>query len=145
MIIQEATTAHRAPILELLEKNKLPTGDIGLALEHFWVALENEEVIGAIGLEVYEQFGLLRSMVVSGAARGKGIAAMLVGNLEIHANKMGIDTIYLLTETAPDYFLRHGYTETRREEVPAPLQASAEFGHVCPVSARVFYKTIQHR
>lgn len=144
MIIQEATTAHRGPILELLANNKLPTDDIGLALEHFWVASENEQVVGAIGLEMYEQYGLLRSMVVSAAFRGKGIAAMLVGNLEDQAAKMGIETIYLLTETAPEYFLRNGYIETRREEVPAPLHRSAEFSHVCPVSARVFYKTIKH-
>lgn len=144
MIIQEATTAHRGPILELLENNKLPTDDIGLTLEHFWVVLENEHVVGAIGLEVYDRYGLLRSMVVSAASRGKGIAAMLVGNLEAQAGKMGIDEIFLLTETAPEYFLRQGYTETKRDLVPEALRASSEFSHVCPASARIFSKTIDH-
>ncbi|MFN5476834.1 MAG: arsenic resistance N-acetyltransferase ArsN2 [Sphingobacteriales bacterium] len=144
MIIQEAIATHRGPILELLAENKLPSEDIGVTLEHFWVALENEQVVGAIGLEIYGQYGLLRSMVVSTASRGQGIASMLVGYLEDEAGKMGIDEIYLLTETAPDYFLRHGYMETRREEVPEPLKVSTEFSHVCPASARIFSKTINH-
>lgn len=143
MIIQGATTAHRGPLLELLAANKLPSDDIGVTLDHFWVALENEQVVGAIGLEMYGQYGLLRSMVVSDASRGKGIAAMLVGNLEEQAGKMGIDEIFLLTETAPDYFLKKGYTEMHRDEVPKPVQASTEFSHVCPASARVFSKTVK--
>jgi amino-acid N-acetyltransferase len=144
MIIQEATTTHRGSILELLAENKLPSEDIGVTLEHFWVALDNEQVIGAVGLEIYGPYGLLRSMVVSEAARSKGIAAMLVDNLEDKAGKMGIEEIFLLTETAPDYFMRRGYTEKRREEVPDPVKVSSEFSHVCPASARIFSKTIHH-
>jgi amino-acid N-acetyltransferase len=144
MIIQEATTAHRGPILELLAANKLPSEDISEALDHFWVALENEQVVGAIGLEIYGQYGLLRSMVVSTASRGLGIAAKLVDNLEDEAGKKGIDEVFLLTETAPEYFLRHGYTETRRDAVPEPLKASTEFSHVCQASARIFSKSINH-
>ena len=144
MIIQEATTAHRGPILELLTANKLPSEDISVTLDHFWVALENEQVVGAIGLEMYGQYGLLRSMVVADASRGKGIAAMLLDKLEGQAEKIGIDEVFLLTETAPDYFLRHGYTETLRDAVPEPLRASSEFSHVCPASARIVSKTISH-
>lgn len=144
MIIQRATTADRGPILELLAANKLPSEDISETLDHFWVALENGQVVGAIGLEMYGQYGLLRSMVVADASRGKGIAARLVGSLEDQAAKKGIDEIFLLTETAPDYFLRHGYRETARETVPEPLKASSEFSHVCPASARIFSKTINH-
>lgn len=144
MIIQEATATHRGPILKLLAENKLPSEDIGEMPEHFWVALDNSQVIGAIGLELYGTYGLLRSMVVSEASRGKGIAAMLVSILEDKAAKMGIGEIFLLTETAPDYFVRRGYTEKRREQVPDPVKASSEFSFVCPASARIFSKTIHH-
>ncbi|MGB4771379.1 MAG: arsenic resistance N-acetyltransferase ArsN2 [Chitinophagaceae bacterium] len=144
MIIQEATATHRGPILELLVENKLPSDDIGVTLEHFWVALENEQVIGAIGLEIYSKYGLLRSMVVSEASRSKGVAAMLVGYLEDKAAKMEIEEIFLLTETAPDYFMRRGYKEKRRAEVPDPVKVSTEFSHVCPASARIFSKIILH-
>ena len=144
MMIREATSAYRGPILDLLAENKLPSDDIGTSPDHFWVALDNEQVIGAIGLEIYEQYGLLRSMVVSEASRGKGIASMLVSKLEDHAADLDIEEIFLLTETAPDYSIRKGYKEVDRNEVPKAVQLSSEFSHVCPTSARIFSKTINH-
>lgn len=144
MIIQEASTAHRGQVIDLLMASKLPSEDIGNELKHFFVALEQHQVVGAIGLEVYEQYGLLRSMVVDPALRGKGIAAALVENLEQYAGELGIREICLLTETAPDYFIRKGYQEISRAGVPEPVKASSEFSHVCPVSARIFSKKIKH-
>ena len=137
-----AGNEQRQAIVALLQSEKLPIDDIPASLENFFVALHDDEVIGAIGLEKYDNCGLLRSMVVNKAYRNKNTAAHLIQVLENHATETGIDCIYLLTETAPGYFERKGYQRIQREEVPRALHASSEFSHVCPVSAIVMKKAL---
>jgi amino-acid N-acetyltransferase len=81
-------------------------------------------------------------MVVDKNYRGKNIASQLVQQLEDYATTIGIDEMYLLTETAPEYFKKKGYEQISRDEVPKPIQASSEFSQVCPVSAIVMKKLL---
>ena len=64
MNILEASAAQRDAILLLLQSQNLPTEDLPPTLQDFYVAVEDDKVIGLIGLERYGRFGLLRSMVV---------------------------------------------------------------------------------
>ena len=140
--ITRATTNQRQSIIQLLQSEKLPVDDLPASLDTFFVATEDDNVIGAIGLELYGDCGLLRSMVVDKEHRNKNIASGLVQRLESHAKTIGINCMYLLTETAPQYFERKGYQRTTRDEVPESLKASSEFSHVCPVSAIVMKKPL---
>jgi len=108
------------------------------------VALQDEEVISVAGLEVYGDYGLLRSLAVGKQFRNKGIAKNLLQQIENLAKKQHISELYLLTETALDYFKRNGYQKINRDEVPVSVQQSAEFSEVCPQSAIVMKKTIKH-
>jgi len=116
--------------------------DLLADLDNFFIASDNDHVIGAVGLEMYNNYGLLRSLVVNKDYRNEKIAARLVRRLEKKAKDLGIDCIYLLTETAPGYFTKNGYEKIRREQVPADLMSSSEFSHVCPQSAIVMQKYI---
>jgi amino-acid N-acetyltransferase len=136
------TERQRAAIIALLMAEKLPVDDLPASLNNFFVALEENKVVGAIGLEKYENCGLLRSMAVSPAFRNKGLASALVQQLESHAAALGIKCMYLLTETAPGFFEKKGYEKISRHELPGALQASSEFSHVCPVSATVMKKLL---
>jgi amino-acid N-acetyltransferase len=138
--ITPANNEQRQAIVALLLSEKLPVEDLPASLDNFFVALNEDEVIGAIGLEKYDNCGLLRSMVVNKAYRNKNAASQLVQELENYAIKIGIDCMYLLTETAPGYFERKGYQRVLREDVPQALHTSSEFSHVCPVSAIVMKK-----
>lgn len=140
--IRKATEAQRAAINALLKAEHLPADDLPAALDHFLVVEQEGEVIGAIGLEPYGTAGLLRSMVVDKASRGNGLATALVTELERYAAALGLDTMYLLTETADQYFEKKGYVRIDRTEVPEALKASSEFSHVCPASARVMRKAL---
>jgi amino-acid N-acetyltransferase len=140
--VTSAHNEHRQAIVALLQSEKLPIEDLPASLDNFFVALHEDEVIGAIGLEKYDNCGLLRSMVVNKEYRNKNAATQLVQELENHAIKTGIDCLYLLTETAPGYFERKGYKRIQREEAPLALHASSEFSHVCPVSAIVMKKEL---
>ena len=142
MNIRKASPLHREAIITLLQSQGLPSGDLPQPLQDFYVALEEEKVIGLIGMERYGSFGLLRSMVVHPDYRNRHIAERLVQLLEEKAKASGTHHMYLLTETAEAYFGRKGYSTISREDVPAEVQASSEFSHVCPASATVMKKNL---
>jgi amino-acid N-acetyltransferase len=59
-------------IKSLLKSADLPYEDIDLSRQDFIVAVQNAKIIGAVGLEPYEEYGLLRSLAVEDAYRGDG-------------------------------------------------------------------------
>lgn len=140
--IAPARASQRPAIIELLQQENLPVDDLPGSLDEFFVAMDNDVIVAAIGLERYGDGGLLRSLVVDKAYRNLKLASQLVKQLEDAARTAGITYMYLLTETAPDYFEKKGYQKIKREEVPVALQASSEFSHVCPVSAIVMKKAL---
>ncbi|MDB5022524.1 MAG: hypothetical protein JWP78_279 [Mucilaginibacter sp.] len=142
MEINEAVN-YRESILELLRAERLPVDDLPATLENFLVALQNDQVIGVAGLEIYGDYSLLRSLAVKPNLRSHGIAGKLLQQIETLAHSKGLKAIYLLTETASDYFYRKNYIRITRNEVPAGVQRSSEFSHVCPQSAIVMMKTLR--
>jgi amino-acid N-acetyltransferase len=142
MTIQKATEQDRGAIITLLQSQKLPSGDLPPVLETFFIATEENKLIGAVGLERYGSYGLLRSMVVHPDYRNRQIAEKMVQQVEQTASDSGITVIYLLTQTAEKYFSKRGYALTTRENVPQALFQSSEFSHVCPVSATVMQKDL---
>jgi len=140
--ITKAPSGQRQAIIQLLQAEGLPVGDLPASLDNFFVAVDNDKVVGAIGLELYGDCGLLRSMVVDKEHRNKNIASGLVQQLENDAKAKGINCMYLLTQTAPGYFERKGYQKLTRDEVPEGLKTSSEFSHVCPASAIVMKKQL---
>jgi len=104
--------------------------------------IDNDELVGAIGLEMYGSYGLLRSLAVHPGFRNKNIAGKLVEQIEKLTVAEGLKSIFLLTETAQNYFSRQGYHIINRSEIPAEIQQSSEFSHVCPQSAIAMKKDL---
>jgi len=137
-----ASNSDRPSIEALLTAEKLPIEDLPASLDRFWIVRDEGEIIGVIGLELYPPYGLLRSLAVSPGHRNLGIGNILVQTVEEQAAGLGLDSIYLLTETAKSYFEKRGYTVEDRDNTPDILRRSSEFSHVCPVSAAVMKKTL---
>lgn len=142
MKIIQANQTHRSTIIELLKTEKLPVDDLPGNFDHFFVAIIDYAVVGAIGLEHYPPLALLRSMVVQKEYRNQRVAAALVETLEKHAGNLHIDSIYLLTETASTWFNKKNYQHVERTDVPDAIKQSSEFSSVCPVSAIVMKKSL---
>lgn len=141
MKIAEAIN-YKEQAVALLSSEKLPASDLPATLKNFFVMIENEELIGVIGLEIYGSYGLLRSLAVRPESRNQNIASKLVDQIEKLALMEGLKAVLLLTETAPDYFSRKGYKIINRAEMPAEIQQSSEFSHVCPQSAIAMKKDL---
>jgi len=133
---------YRADVINLLTAANLPTQDLPLLLDNFFVTTENDKLTGVIGLEIYGQYGLLRSLAVDATVRNIGVAGNLLHSIESLAVDKNLKAIYLLTETAQDYFDRKGYEHVARMDVPEEIKGSSEFSHVCPDSAIAMVKYI---
>ena len=137
--LREATAADRSTVASLLEESRLPLAGISESLDGFFVAEAGTSVIGAIGLETYGDYGLLRSAAVSESVRGRGVGRALVERVIDSARESGLAGIYLLTTTAEGYFPSFGFTRVERQTVAAPVTESVEFADACPASAAVLY------
>jgi amino-acid N-acetyltransferase len=133
--IEPARSTDVPAILALLEQHRLPAADLESHLETALVAREHGHVIGCAAIEPYGAAGLLRSVAVDGARRGTGIGARLTQAALELARARGITTLYLLTETAADFFPRFGFRPIAREAVAATVRHSVEFTGACPDSA----------
>lgn len=138
----ENAKQYKEQAVSLLTAEKLPVADLPETLENFLVAIAGNKVIAIAGIEVYGTYGLLRSLAVHPEHRNAGTAGKLLERLESSAIYKGLANLYLLTESAAEYFQKKGYKVIGRNDVPAEVQASSEFSHVCPVSAIVMKKSI---
>ena len=132
-------------IEELLKENKLPTEDLKEGLQQFWIIKDGDIVAGVIALEVYGNYGLLRSMATAEEFRNKGIASLLIDELFSFAKQTGLKEVYLLTETAEKYFEKKGFERINRDNAPEEIKQSKEFSHVCPSSAAVMRKPVEKK
>ena len=130
-------------VIELLESEQLPVNDLLHDLENFLVVLENNIILGTIGIEVYGNYALLRSLVVKNEQRNMGFASTLISKIEEMAIGKNIMALFLLTETASEYFSKKGYHTIERKDVPYEVQQSSEFSYVCPQSAVVMTKQLR--
>ncbi|MGI9570754.1 MAG: arsenic resistance N-acetyltransferase ArsN2 [Desulfobulbia bacterium] len=136
-IIGMYSTSDKKSVLDLLKKADLPVEDLtDTKLKHFMIAKSDDRsVIGVVGVEVHQESGLLRSLVVHPFYRDKGLGHHLVGKIVSYAQQKGIRTLYLLTMTAADFFPKMGFEVTLRDQVPASIINTDEFKNVCPATA----------
>lgn len=130
-------------ILELVAGSGLPCDGIADQFPNeYVVARSGSVVVGVAGLERHGRSGLLRSLAVHPAHRRSGLGARLVQDRLEQARAKGLEAVYLLTTTAPDYFRRLGFEEELRAAAPAELQDSSEFASICPASAVCLVKKL---
>jgi amino-acid N-acetyltransferase len=114
-------------------------GEAGLPLDGLadqfpsgYAVVEAAGLVGAAGIEVHGEFGLMRSVVVAPERRGTGLGKALVEGRLAWARDARLSAVYLLTTTAPDFFAALGFMRIARPDAPAPIRASREFATVCP-------------
>jgi len=82
---------------------------------HFFTARQGEEMMGTGALLVTPDYGEVKSMFVSEAARGKGAAAALLRQIEDTAREEGLSMLKLETgnalHAAHRLYVRHGFSD----------------------------------
>jgi amino-acid N-acetyltransferase len=140
--ILRAKEAELKDILELLEVVGLPIDGVSNHLGNFLVFKHNEKVIGCVGLEIYGNVGLLRSLAVYPRCQGKGIGKILIQSVLTHAQEKRLDELYLLTTTADKFFLKYGFAQIPRKKADHKVNKSIEFKSACPKTAICMKKVL---
>lgn len=139
-LLTRQTTPTDLPRIEaLLNVLSLPVAAVADHLEDLRLAEDGPSLLGMAGLERYERVALLRSVAVTPAAQGQGLATQLVGEVLDHARALDLEEVYLLTTTAATYFPRLGFTQVPRSSAPAVLLAAREFQDACPQTATLMH------
>ena len=141
--IRPATASDLEAVKGLLRGARLPLDGLEEQFgDGYAIAECGGAAIGAEGIEVHGDAGLLRSAVVDAAWRGNGVGDALTQDRLAWAARHGLREVWLLTTTAADYFPRFGFARAARDAAPAPMQRSREFADACPASAVVMRRSL---
>jgi amino-acid N-acetyltransferase len=142
-VLQIRERPPQLSVVALLEAEGLPASDLTEAhLEHFFFTGSDGAPSALVGLEIYGEAALLRSLVVSAAARTQGLGSALVLHAEEFAAAHQVRALYLLTTTAEPYFEHRGYRRIDRSQAPPSIQSTREFASLCPSSSAFMIKRL---
>ncbi len=130
-------TAEDLPfVLSLLEECGLPVEGVREHFGRFLVARAGERRIGCVGMEVYGEDVLLRSLAVVRRDRSAGVGAALLARAVEEARSAGGRTAWGLTTFGKKgLFDRFGFRVVPRPGAPPRLARSSQFRGLCPDSA----------
>lgn len=140
--IRKAKKSDLADIIKLLKNNNLPTVDIPDSSIQLYIGSYNDETIGIIGIEIYEKIGLLRSLAVQDSFKKLNVGTKLINKLFDQKKQNNIKDVYLLTETAEDYFTKFNFDKVDRSNIPDIIMETSEYKDICPNSAVVMHKNL---
>ena len=144
VVVDAARSDDLSAVHALLREGDLPV-DMERFLGDFLVARHRGSVVGCIGMEVYGVDGLFRSLAVTAAYRGLGLATRLHEGLVARARSRGVRRAYLLTKTVEPLAARWGFARIDRTAAPPAIQATTEFAGACCASAVAMRKELTGR
>ena len=120
---------------EMLKSEKLCYNDIsddgvklyGISIKHVHV--------GYFGFEQFGENALFRSMLVQPDARKRGYGTLIWNEAKKTLKEQGVSNVYLLTNTAADFFEKLGFAIIERNSVPESIANTTEFRDFCPDSS----------
>jgi amino-acid N-acetyltransferase len=140
--LEPAAPADWPAICALLQQSGLPLDGLADHLAHTLVARAGSEIVGCAALEWYGRYALLRSVAVAAGLRGSGLGHRLTQAVLAQARHEEVQAVYLLTETAANFFPRFGFQTVERSQVPPAVCQSVEFTTACPTSALAMELTL---
>jgi amino-acid N-acetyltransferase len=140
MEIRDAKASDLDSIKALLVSTELPSADIHEHLKWCVVCEERGLIVGVGCLEVYDNVGLIRSIAVRPEQKNRGIGKLVCHAIEQRAYNLGISTLYLLTETAEEYFSSLGFSAKDRSDAHASIANTKQFKSLCPSTATLMAK-----
>lgn len=134
-LIRNSKVEDIQPIQDLLKKENLPVDGVEKHFSNFLSLFFKGKLVGTVGLEIYGNKALLRSLVVEKAYQGKGYGEKLCYEIIENAYRKDISELYLLTETVPKFFEKIGFKIIPRDSADEKVKMSEEFRKLCPSTA----------
>jgi amino-acid N-acetyltransferase len=120
----------------LLESQRLPSETAGTTMTEFYIAVENEAIVGVAGFEYYGEEALLRSVAVPSSLQKKRIGSQLVDWMISPAKQKNVKRIVLITEIESKFFSKKRFIAVERSTITnAAMNKSSQFSGCCCLSA----------
>ncbi|MDH5353787.1 MAG: arsenic resistance N-acetyltransferase ArsN2 [Gammaproteobacteria bacterium] len=137
--VVDLNVQYLAQVQSLLKANGLPFEDCARHIDNFGGVFEKSQLIACGGLEILGREGLLRSVVVRGGFKGRGLAGLVVEYLHEKARMNRLQELFLLTESAQGYFEGLGYQSISRDDLPGEVKTTQQYLCLCPASAQAMH------
>jgi N-acetylglutamate synthase-like GNAT family acetyltransferase len=131
----EVTSDDLERVQTLLRSNHLSFEDCGNHLSNFIGIEQEDQVIAIGGFEHVGRFALLRSVAVDSQFRGLGLGSSLIKQILGQFRLLKVEAVYILTETADQYFSQFCFEALEREKLPLEIQTTQQCQALCPASA----------
>jgi amino-acid N-acetyltransferase len=131
----EVTSDDLDRVQTLLRSNQLPFEDCGNHLSNFIGIAQESQIIAIGGFEPVDGFALLRSVSVDSQFRGLGLGSSLIKQILGQLRLLKLEAVYILTETADQYFSQLGFKAIERDKLPVDIQTTQQCQTLCPGSA----------
>ncbi|MDR3565803.1 MAG: GNAT family N-acetyltransferase [Negativicutes bacterium] len=125
----------------LLENCGLTTADVGPGQGTYYLA-KGKTLLGVAALEHFGKAALLRSFVVAPAARKAGVGRSLLEHVLGESRRAGFSHVYLLTDTAEEYYARYGFSAIDRSQIPVEVLTLSAMGSTCPATCAAMALTL---
>ena len=125
--LRSARTDDVPEIERLLAAEWLPPMAIAEFLDSFWVLEREGRVVGAAGIEIYDEAAVLRSVVVAPELRGTGEGDHLVRTGLDYAREHGAKRVYLFTMHAAAFFARYGFEPVTTDDFEPAVRDSWQY------------------
>ncbi|MDQ0200878.1 GNAT family N-acetyltransferase [Neobacillus ginsengisoli] len=142
-LIRKAGKQDLGKLTAFLKQANLGTEGLTDETVDYFLLMEDEagELKGSLGMEAFDGFGLLRSLVVSAGQAEKEIFILFTQMLQL-AKEKGMNSLFLATNKreAVSFFELLGFQSVEREELPTPFYHSDHIRHVLNVDNSLFLK-----
>jgi N-acetylglutamate synthase-like GNAT family acetyltransferase len=92
------------------------------------IIMEDGKIAGTVTVEIYDEAAIFRSLAILPEHRGHGLGWLLADHAVARAREKGARRLYLLTETASDFFAeKFGFRAIDRSTVDTQVAASPHF------------------
>ncbi|MCU1278065.1 MAG: cytoplasmic peptidoglycan synthetase domain protein, partial [bacterium] len=116
-------------VRSLLDRTQLQYAELEQHTDDLLVVRDpSRAVVGCVSMELYDDAGLLRALATSPERRGEGLGWMLADAALGRARSRGCRRVYLITESASDFFAeKFGFRAVQLSMVDAAVAESTQF------------------
>jgi amino-acid N-acetyltransferase len=112
---------------ELIAAAHLPPLFIEEYIDGFITAQQGAELIACGGIEIYDDCGVIRSVVVDEAVRGFGLGGKLAELLMAKGREAEVTDLFLFTADALPFWQHYGFVEVTFDDWKDPPRASWQY------------------
>lgn len=126
-MIRHAVGQDLARVKELIQSAGMNDQGIDEGLQHFFIAenpAQEPVLVGAVGMEVYAPYGLLRSFVLERGMTNLRVGLQMMQILLAYAGHLRLSHVYLVAGANPTFFEQLGFFQVSPEELPDEIQKS---------------------